>query len=73
MTMGIKTAQGELNAALRPLLQDIEDAHHIHDDIIIASKNMKEHLKAVRQVLNAVKDAGMKLNPKKCEFAKKRN
>ena len=71
MTMGIKTAQGELNAALRPLLQDIEDAHHIHDDIIIASKNMKEHLKAIRQVLNAVKDAGMKLNPKKCEFAKK--
>ena len=71
MTMGIKTAQGELNAALRPLLQDIEDAHHIHDDIIIASKDMKSHLKAVKQVLQAIKEAGMTLNPTKCEFAKK--
>ena len=71
MTMGIKTSQGELNAALRPLLQDINDAHHIHDDIIIASKDMNQHLNAIRQVLQAIKDSGMKLNPKKCEFAKK--
>ena len=71
MTMGIKTSQGELNAALRPLLQDIPDAHHIHDDIIIASKDVNQHLKAVKQVLQAIKDSGMKLNPSKCEFAKK--
>ena len=69
MTMGIKTAQGELNAALRPLLQDIPDAHHIHDDIIIASNNMKEHIQALNQVFEAIRSSGLKMNASKCEFA----
>ena len=70
MTMGIKTAQGELNAALRPLLQDIPDAHHIHDDIIIASNNMKEHIQALNQVFKVIRSSGLKMNASKCEFGK---
>ena len=70
MTMGIKTAQGELNAALRPILQDIPDAHHIHDDIILASKNVEDHMKTLKQVLQALRLSNLKVNPKKCEFIK---
>lgn len=71
MTMGIKTSQGELNAALRPVLQEIPDAHHIHDDIVIASKSVNQHLKALEQFMKAIRKSGLTLNPTKCEFAKK--
>ena len=70
MTMGIKTAQGELNTALRRVLHNIPDAHHIHDDIIIASRNMKLHTETLRQVMTAIRSSGLTLNPSKCDFAK---
>ena len=71
LTMGMKPAQGELNAALMPLFRHIPDAHLIHDDLIVASKDNKSHIKATEDVIEAVKDAGLTLNPEKCEFGKK--
>ena len=38
------------------------------DDIIVFSKSMEEHLNHVDQVLQRIKDAGLKLSPKKCHF-----
>ena len=70
MTMGIKTAQGELNEAIRPILQNIPDAHHIHDDIIVASKNMDLHMNALNETMSALQSSGLKLNASKCEYAK---
>src|SRR6266498_1186830 len=41
------------------------------DDIIIFSQTMKEHLQHMRKVLEALRQAGLKLKLEKCEFAKK--
>ena len=51
LTMGIKTAQGELNAALVPLFSHIPEAHVIHDDLIIASKQATDHIKTIKKVM----------------------
>ena len=71
LTMGVKPAQGELNTALRPLFAHIPKAHLIHDDLIIAAENMKEHNEALRAVLEAVSRANLTLQPAKCQFAMK--
>ena len=47
LTMGIKLAQGELNVALKPLFMSIENAHLIHDDLILASKTVSEHIQSI--------------------------
>ena len=40
------------------------------DDVIIFSKNMDDHVKHVREVLTALRDAGVTLKLKNCEFFK---
>ena len=70
--MGMKPAQGELNAALMPLFAHIPDAHLIHDDLIIASKNINSHIKTIEEVLDAVTEAGLTLNAEKCDFGMKK-
>src|SRR6266496_6693135 len=41
------------------------------DDIIIFSQTMEEYLQHMRKVLEALRQAGLKLKFEKCEFAKK--
>ena len=70
LVMGLKPAQGELNAALQPLFSHIPHAHILHDDLIIAAITQAEHDKAVEQVMQVILEAGITLNPKKCVFGK---
>ena len=68
LLMGIKPAQGELNAALSQLFRHIRDAHVIHDDVIVASENIQNHLKALEECLAAIEEAELTLNEDKCWF-----
>ena len=68
LIMGVKSSQGELNAALAPLFRDIPDAHLIHDDLIIASRNISDHLTALDHCLAAIEREGLTLNEEKCQF-----
>ena len=52
--MRLKPAQGELNAALLPIFADIRNTHLIHDDLIIATQTMNEHLTTLKDVMNAM-------------------
>ena len=71
LTMGIKPAQGELNAALAPLFAHITNAHLIHDDVVIATNTIEEHLEALNQMMEAISNHGLTLNPSKCRFLQK--
>ena len=68
--MGLKPAQGELNTALRPHFAHIPDAHLIHDDLIVATKTTEKHCEVIKEVMEAVSNAGLTLNPEKCVFGK---
>ena len=53
LTMGVKPAQGELNTALSSFFYHIPQAHVIHDDLILAAKDLNEHNTCLKQVMEA--------------------
>ena len=58
----------ELNRALRPLFNNVEEAHIIHDDGILATKTEEEHDLLINEMLGLIRKNGMTLNPEKCFF-----
>ena len=72
-TMGIKPAQGGLNVALNPLFMSIENAHLIHDDLILAIKTVSEHIQTIRRVMEVLSEAGLTLNPKNVALPTKKS
>ena len=68
LVMGLKPAQGELNAALQPLFAHLPDVDVIHDDIVISTKDESDHVSVVEEVLKILSEAGLTLNAKKCVF-----
>ena len=72
-TIGIKPAQGELNLALNPLFMSIENAHLIHDDLILAIKTVSEHIQTIRRVMEVLSEAELTLNPKNVALPTKKS
>ena len=68
LVMGLKPSQGELNAALQPLFAHLPQVHVIHDDIVIATMTIQEHVSIVEEVLQILSDSGLTLNGVKCVF-----
>ena len=68
VTMGLKPLQGELNVALKLIFAHINSVYLIHDDVIIATKNMSDGIKAVSKVMEAVSLSRLTLNPDKRHF-----
>ena len=66
LTNAPATFQNFINDVLRPFLDIFATAYL--DDILIYSSTLREHKKHVRQVLQALSDAGLHLAPEKCEF-----
>jgi len=66
---GLQSAGASLNRALHVILDKYEKfVLHYIDDILIFSKNENQHLEHIKTVLEALNEAGLKLNPDKCEF-----
>ena len=63
LIMGIKPAEGDLNAALKPIFGHIRNVYLIHDDLIIDAKTFNEHNLALKEVMKAIDKANLKLNP----------
>ena len=67
--MGIKSDQGELNVALKPLFAHIPKAHLIHNDLVIATLDMKEHIEVLTEIMIAISRAELTLQSN-AEFIK---
>lgn len=67
MPMGLKNApaihQRRVTAALRHLIGKI--CHIYLDDIVIWSQNLEEHERNIREVLKALREARLYVNPEK--------
>ena len=68
--MGVKPAQGKLNAALKHFFAYITNVYLIHDDLIIAVKTFNEHNLALEELIKAIDQANLTLNTKECSFGK---
>ena len=66
LTGGPGTFQAYINEVLFDYLHKFVTTYL--DDILIYSKNRKEHVKHVRQVLIKLRDAGLQADVSKCEF-----
>ena len=62
------TCQALINNIIRAHLD--QTAITYLDNILVYSNTQQEHTKHVKDVLQCLQQAGLKLNPKKCEFNK---
>ena len=69
MPFGLKNAPAEFNRIMRSIFGQISHVEVYLDDIIIHSKTAKEHQEHLRNVFEALKKVGLKLNPKKAQIA----
>ena len=66
MPYGIKSASEIFHRELRNLFEGVEGVENIHDDIVIYTKTVKEHMEKVKQVLTILRKKGLRLNRPKC-------
>ena len=71
MTFGLKNAgatyQQAMNYIFHNLIGRIVEIYI--DDVVMKSKNSKEHLADLRETLECVRKNGLKMNPNKCAFS----
>ena len=72
MPMGALNSSATMQALMCLILRGLPPEHIICflDDILVASSTMEDHLLHLDLVLTAIAKAGLKLNAKKCHFAK---
>ena len=70
LIMGVKPAQSELNAALKPIFGNMPNVFFIHDDLIIATKTTNQHKDTLLKVMEEIQNANLTLNQEKCIFGK---
>ncbi|GBG59791.1 hypothetical protein CBR_g54895 [Chara braunii] len=68
LTNAPATFQRCMNDLFRPWLDKFVEVYL--DDILVFSKTLQEHQGHLRQVLEKLREASFKINPKKCEWAK---
>lgn len=70
MFFGVASAPGLFQSEMEKVLDGIEGVVVFFDDICISGATIKEHDLNLREVLTRLKKCGLKINPKKCFFAK---
>ena len=65
MCFGLKNAPGTFNRMMSYLLGKRTDVVFFFDDVTIFHKEFDDHLNAVKEVLQILRDANLKVRPKK--------
>ena len=68
LSFGINSAAEAFQKAIEEALQGIAGARNISDDVIIFGKHQEEHDKALRNVLQRMRETNLTANPDKCLF-----
>lgn len=71
MPMGINLGPEVFQRKMHEKFGNLEGCEIIMDDILVYGKSMEEHDFRLKQVLDAIQEAGVKLNAEKCRFRKK--
>lgn len=68
LPFGVKTAAAIFQKTMENLLRDIPYVVVYQDDITVTGRNMQEHLKTLKLVLQKLQSSGLKLNISKSVF-----
>ena len=68
LPFGISSAPAIFQRVMESLLQNLPHIVVYLDDILITGENNEEHLRVLAEVLNRMKQSGLRLNRTKCEF-----
>ena len=70
MPFGLCNAPATFQRVMQRVLADLEwrSCFVFLDDILVVSKTFEEHLSRLREVLTRLRDAGLRLKPKKCNL-----
>ena len=67
---GIKSAPEVFQKKMSQVLEDIDGAEAIVDNILVWGRDIQEHDARLKKVLDRLKEVNLKLNPKKCQIRK---
>ena len=70
MAFGLTGAPGTFVRLMSRVLQGLDNVIVFGDDVLIYSLNFDDHAKHLRAVLNRLREAGLVVNMKKCQFGK---
>jgi hypothetical protein len=70
LPFGIKSAPEDFQKKMSQVLEDIDGAEAIVDDILVWGKDIQEHDARLKKVLDRVQEVNLKLNQKKCQIRK---
>nr|CAD2177516.1 unnamed protein product [Meloidogyne enterolobii] len=68
LPFGVKSAPSIFQHLIDQLISGISGVFGYLDDIVIASKNFKEHTKSLNILFNRIQEYGLKLQLEKCDF-----
>jgi len=71
MPFGIAAAPGTFQRIMNEVVGNIKGALVYLDDILVFSDSVENHYDRLRQVLGKIREAGLRINPKKCHFLRK--
>ena len=69
LNFGVTSAAEIFQNIISGVIANIPRTINMSDDILIYGRTLEEHNHSLRRVLEALKNAGLTLNEKKCEFA----
>lgn len=70
MTFGLRNAAQTFQRFMHSILRDLDFCYAYIDDILVASKNMDEHITHLRELFQRLLDVGLVIQLNKCVFAK---
>lgn len=71
MPFGLNCASEIYQSVMSRMVEDIDGAEVIVDDILVWGETLKEHDERLKKVLERAKDYNLKLSSEKCEFRRK--
>ena len=68
LPFGLKSSPGLFQSFMSKLLHNVSNVIIYQDDVLIMTPDVASHQLILREVLSILKNAGIKLNTKKCKF-----
>lgn len=68
MSFGITAASAVFAKLMRRLLNTVQNIYHYYDDLIVAAHSWEDHLEALKCVFRSIAEAGLTVQPSKCEL-----